>query len=82
MINYEAKRLIKASRFFSYEIAEMIGISEYAFSHWFRKDLSLEKLEEIIDAINKLKERKARDDESEICKSAAVKLLSSTKGML
>lgn len=55
MKNEEVKKLIKQSRFFNYEIAEQIGISEVSFSRWFRKELSEEQKQKIINAIEELK---------------------------
>lgn len=46
---------IRESRFFKYEIAGKIGISEVAFSQWFRKELTEEKKAKIINAIKELK---------------------------
>lgn len=55
MKNEEIKLLIKQSRFFNYEIAEHIGISEVSLSRWFRKELSEEQKQKIIKAIEELK---------------------------
>ena len=38
MKNAEIKRTIWESRFRQYEIAEEIGISEYTFCRWFRRE--------------------------------------------
>ncbi len=51
----EAKAMIKNSRFFSYEIAAAMGVSETAFSKWFRREISDEQLQQIKTGISKLK---------------------------
>ena len=38
-----------------YEIAAKIGISEYTFSRWFRKELTAEQQERILAAIADIK---------------------------
>lgn len=48
MKNAEIKRTIWESRFRQYEIAEEIGISEYTFCRWFRRELSEEQKEQIL----------------------------------
>jgi hypothetical protein len=55
MANAEIKKLIKDSRYYNYEIAERIGVSEYTFSKWFRKQLTQKQNEMVVKAINELK---------------------------
>ena len=55
MKNSEIKRAIKESRYRQYEIAAKIGISEYTFCKWFRKELTQEQKELILSAIEELK---------------------------
>lgn len=55
MNNIEIKKIMKESRFFNYEIASAIGITEISFSKWFRKQLTESQQEAILRAINKLK---------------------------
>lgn len=55
MKNAEIKRTIWESRFRQYEIAEEIGISEYTFCRWFRRELSEEQKEQILNAITALR---------------------------
>ena len=55
MKNAEIKRTIWASPFREYEIAEEIGISEYTFCRWFRRELSEEQKEQILNAITALR---------------------------
>lgn len=54
-MNYLVKELIKNSRFKQYEIAAKIGISEFNFSRWFRRELTPEQVEKIKAAITELK---------------------------
>ena len=50
-MNYSIKQIIKESRYRQYEIAAKIGISEYTFCKWFRKELTSEQRMQILDAI-------------------------------
>lgn len=54
-MNYSIKQIIKESRYRQYEIATKIGISEYTFCKWFRKELTQEQRELILSAIEELK---------------------------
>lgn len=54
-MNYLVKEIIKNSRFKQYEIAAKIGISEFNFSRWFRRELTPEQVEKIKAAITELK---------------------------
>ena len=54
-MNYLVKELIKNSRFKQYEIAAQIGISEFNFSRWFRRELTPEQVEKVKTAIAELK---------------------------
>ena len=54
-MNYSIKQIIKESRYRQNEIAAKIGISEYTFCKWFRKELTSEQRMQILDAIAALK---------------------------
>ena len=54
-MNYSIKQIIKESRYRQYEIAAKIGISEYTFCKWFRKELTQEQRELILSAIEEQK---------------------------
>ena len=54
-MNDTIKRKIKESRILQYEIAAKIGISEYTFCRWFRKELTAEQQERILAAIAEIK---------------------------
>ena len=55
MTNQEIKEIMRKSRFFDYEIAAAIGISEYTFCKWFRRNLTEEQQGHILTAISTLK---------------------------
>lgn len=50
--NKDIRELIKKKRLYQYEIAEALGVSEYTFCAWLRKDLKPERREKILKAIN------------------------------
>ena len=54
MKNKEIRDAIARHRVRYYEVAEVLGISECTFSRWMRRELTEDKRELIIDAINKL----------------------------
>ena len=45
---------IKENRLHHYEVAEKLGISEYTFCVWLRKELPTEKKNAVLSAINEL----------------------------
>lgn len=53
--NEDIKKLIRQNRYFNYEIAEAIGINEVSFSRWFRRELTEEQKQQIINALEALK---------------------------
>lgn len=57
MANQEIKNLIKKHRLFRYEVAEAMGISEGYLSTLFRKPLTEEMEQKVLEAINKLTEK-------------------------
>lgn len=61
MKNKEIKDAIKNAKVFQWEVAEFIGIHEVAFSRKMRHELPDREKQEILDAIEKLKERKVQD---------------------
>ena len=54
MANAEIRTLIFEHRLKHYEVASRMHISESTFSRWLRKELSLEKKQEVLKAINDL----------------------------
>lgn len=61
MSNQDIKQLIKSKRIFIYEIADVIGITEFSLHRWFRHDLTDEQRQKVLDAISTLE--KARDSQ-------------------
>lgn len=54
MKNLEIRELISKNRLRHYEVADEIGISDSRFSVWLRKELTGEKKERTLKAIEKL----------------------------
>ena len=54
MTNAEIKKVIRDRRLFNYEVAAQLGISEFTFSRWFRKELDEDKRKRVLNAINEL----------------------------
>lgn len=54
MANAEIRTLIFEHRLKHYEVASRMHISESTFSRWLRKELPLEKKQEVLKAINDL----------------------------
>ena len=54
MTNAEIKKIIRDRRLFNYEVAAQLGISEFTFSRWFRKELEKDKCERVLKAIYEL----------------------------
>lgn len=54
MANTEIRNAILKHRIRHYEVASQMNISESTFSRWLRKELPLEKKQEVLKAINDL----------------------------
>lgn len=54
MANAEIKQTIKRNRLFQYEVAAEIGISEYTLCVWLRRELTQERKQLVVDAIQRL----------------------------
>ena len=59
--NVDIKEMIKEAGLYQYQVAKEVGISEPQFIRWLRYDLSKEKAERILKAIDKLKGGEAND---------------------
>lgn len=57
----ELKNLIKKRRLYHWEIAREIGVSEFTLSRWLRGELSEERQEQILEAIDKLSNLEKED---------------------
>lgn len=53
--NVEIRELIRKKRLRYYEIAEVLGVSEFTFSRWLRNELPENKKREVINAIEQVK---------------------------
>ena len=53
--------MIKEAGLYQYQVAKEVGISEPQFIRWLRYDLSKDKINRIIKAIDKLKGGEAND---------------------
>ena len=54
MNNMDIRQAIAKKRLRHYEVATALGVSEFTFSKWLRKELSDEKKAKIMSAINDL----------------------------
>lgn len=52
MRNHDIRRLIIAKRLKHYEVAATLGISEYTFCKWLRVELTPERRQKVMDAID------------------------------
>lgn len=55
--NELVRAAIKANKLYHWQVAEQIGISEYTFVHWLRKELPDERKELVMKAIAELSTR-------------------------
>jgi predicted XRE-type DNA-binding protein len=53
--NIEIRNLIKQKRLKHYEVAEQLGISEYTFCKWMRTEMTAERKEKVLQAIESIK---------------------------
>lgn len=60
MRNKEIREDIKKSGFKYWQVAEKIGISRCTFSEWLRYELTGERLERTLDALEQLKKEGTR----------------------
>lgn len=54
MINEEVKKMMKEKGLFQWQVAEMLGISEWQFSRYLRHELTSNKKSAVIEAIKKI----------------------------
>lgn len=52
MANEEIRNIMNKKRIRQYEVAEILGVTEFAFSRWLRKELPDDKKKLVINAIN------------------------------
>lgn len=61
MQNCEIREAIRKSRFYQYEIANELGITEYALCRWLRYELTDDQKQRILDAISSLRAKAASE---------------------
>ncbi len=54
MNNLDIRLKLKENRLHHYEVAEKLGVSEYTFCVWLRKELSAERKNAVLAAIDEL----------------------------
>lgn len=55
LTNLEVRKAITKRRLKHYEVASMLGITQYTFSHWLQAELTDEKKQKILKAIEDYK---------------------------
>lgn len=50
----EIKQILKEKRIYQWEVAKALGITEFTLTRWLREDLSAEKAEQIMLAVDKV----------------------------
>lgn len=55
LTNLEVRKAITKRRLKHYEVASMLGITQYTFSHWLQTELTDEKKQKILKAIEDYK---------------------------
>lgn len=54
MANIEIRNALKKKRMFNYELAELLGVTEWTLSRKLRKELSPDEKQKILDIIEKV----------------------------
>lgn len=54
MYNLDVRLKIKQNRLCHYEVAREIGISEFTFCKWLREEMSIERKDLVLSAIDKI----------------------------
>lgn len=54
MTNKEIRQVLKELNIFQKQIAEFLGISDASLSRWFRKELTQEQHDDVINAIQNI----------------------------
>lgn len=55
MSNKEIKAMLKENRIFMWEVAKRLGVYETSFCKWFRDELSAERQQMVISAVEEIK---------------------------
>lgn len=62
MTNKEIRQVLKELNIFQKQIAEFLGISETSLSRWFRKELTQEQHDDVINAIQKIVDNQGKNN--------------------
>ncbi len=62
MTNKEIRQILKELNVFQRQIAEFLGISETSLSRWFRKELTQEQHDDVINAIQKIVDNQRKNN--------------------
>lgn len=54
--NREIREALKAANMFQYQLAEMLGVSEYTLCVWMRKEMAEDQKQECLTAIRNYKD--------------------------
>lgn len=54
MTNKEIRKILKELNIFQWQIADVLDIPEASLSRWFRKELTQEQHDDVINAIQKI----------------------------
>lgn len=54
MTNKEIRKVLKELNIFQWQIADVLDIPEVSLSRWFRKELTREQHDDVINAIQKI----------------------------
>ena len=55
MSNKEIKALMKENKIFMWQVAKKLGVYETSFCKWFREELSTERQQMIVSAVEEIK---------------------------
>lgn len=61
--NLEIRNAIKDSCFFTWQIADSLGVHENTFYRWMRTEMTDQKKAQVMSTIKKLKEKSTRGDD-------------------
>ena len=61
MPNAKIKEMLREKRIYQWEVATKMNVSEITFCRWLRHDLSEDKQQRILNAINEIVEERTKD---------------------
>ena len=54
MTSNEIKKILKEKRIYQWEVAKVLGITEFTLTRWLREDLPEDRATQILEAIDEL----------------------------